>query len=45
MDILFDDQICYLVHMQDLTQDVEDVKQENQTKNLLEASKFIVKKF
>ena len=41
LDILFDDQICYLVYMQDLTKFVEDGKKEKQTEDLLKASHFI----
>jgi len=41
LDILFDDQICYLVYMQDLTKFVEDGKKEKQTEDLIKASHFI----
>lgn len=41
LDILFDDQVCYLVYMQDLTKFVEDGKKEKQTEDLLKASHFI----
>ena len=41
LDIFFDDQICHLVYMQDLTKFVEDSKKEKQVENLLKASHCI----
>jgi len=41
LDVLFDDQICSLVYMQDLTKFKEETERDKQTENLIKASHCI----
>lgn len=41
LDILFDDQVCSLLYMQDLTKFKEDTDRDKRTENLMKASHVI----
>ena len=44
LDLLFDDQVCSLVYIQDLTKFVEQRDREKQTDELMQASQILSEK-